>query len=104
MMAETGLKHGILYGAVDGEELKPLGQLEETTLTESTDGSDIELKKRYFSKEFTCTGTIKCNWWALMIFFMTGNKLFVKFPKKVKRSRKWRGMIKYWNGRRMQHG
>lgn len=71
----------------DGE-YKPLGHISEVVLTAEPD-TESEECKRYFSAspiEFTFKSTV--NMKALYIFFITGNDLYIKFPKKLRRRRR----------------
>ena len=67
-------------------EYKPLGEIEECELTVSADESD---HKSYclLEKSMELTATISSNIRALWIFVTTGNDLYLKFPKKLRRRR-----------------
>lgn len=88
---------GIWIRRLDGnEELKPLGYVENIELS-----SVNEDKTKYFNhnSEMTFSVDPRCDLRALALYLITGNPLYYRCPKKIKRSRKWRSIIRDMNRR-----
>lgn len=74
----------------DNEKYKPLGHLSEVELTVDEDAKCSEKYAHYFSSapiEFTVKTT--SDFRAFVIFATTGNDLYLRFPKKLRRKRRW---------------
>ena len=73
-------------------EMIPLSSISEVELTAETDKDDKELADRYFSTapisgSFTVSTSSMRRFDAFMYLIWTGNDLYLRFPKKMKRSR-----------------
>ena len=81
---------GRVFISADGEHLEPLGELKDTELSSSPD-TESEFRA-FFNKDCTLTleGRLDIR---TILFLRTGKKLFLKCPKKIRRSRKWRDYV-----------
>lgn len=77
-----------LYVMQDGE-YKPLGHISEVELTsEPVNPTPDQEYHAYFSPEpIELEGKILCNPKAFYIFITTGNDLYLRFPKKLRRKK-----------------
>jgi hypothetical protein len=89
-MIERVARNGRVFISADGEHFEPLGELKEVELSLNPCNPSPEKEYRsYLSKECTLTleGEIE---YGSRLFLRTGKKLFLRCPKKIRRSRKWR--------------
>lgn len=79
-----------LYVMQDGE-YKSLGHISEVELTASPVNPTPEQEYcAYFSSEpIEFTAKMTSNLRAFAIFIMTGNDLYLRFPKKLRRKKSW---------------
>ena len=86
-MTERVARTGRVFISADGEHFEPLGELKDVELPCSPD-TEKEYSS-FFSKDctFTLEGKIE---YGFRLFLLTGKRLFLKCPKKIRRSRKWR--------------
>ena len=79
-----------LYVRQDGE-YKPLGHISEVELTsEPVNPTPDQEYLAYFSPEpIEFTAKITSNLRAFAIFITTGNDLYLRFPKKLRRKKSW---------------
>ena len=89
-----GLVSGTVYihDILGTREMMPLGSISEAELTTETDKDDKELADRYLSAapisgSLTFTPSSMRKFDAFAYFAWTGNDLYLRFPKKMKRSR-----------------
>lgn len=77
-----------LFVEIDGE-YQPIGHISEVELTATPVNPTPEQEYyAYFSSEpIEFTAKIKSNLRAFYIFFKTGNDLYLRFPKKLRRRR-----------------
>ena len=72
----------------DNGEYKPLGYISEVELTAEEDAKCSERFAHYFSSApIELTGKTTSNLRAFIIFATTGNDLYLRFPKKLRRKK-----------------
>ena len=69
-------------------EYKPLGHMSNVELSADNDRYSREYLAYFSSETIEFTGEIKGNLKAFTIFIMTGNDLYLRFPKKLRRRRR----------------
>lgn len=89
-MYERIARNGQVFISADGEHFEPFGELKEVELVANP--SFEKEYKVFWNKEYTMTLQGKIHY-ASYLFFRTGKKLFLKCPKKIRRSRKWRYLV-----------
>lgn len=93
-MIERTNRNGVVFVSADGQHFEPLGEVKDIEL--SVTPSTFE-KEYYCIWDRECTVTVgsdmKINR-GFILYLKTGKKLFLKCPKKLKRSRKWRELIR----------
>lgn len=85
-------RNGIIYMSIDGETFSPLGEVKGVELT-----CDPKYEEEYVSCFYNTSGTLTIEGRLSLgsrLFLRTGKELFMRFPKKIKRSRKWLKFIK----------
>ena len=88
----TGLGKGVLFSTINGKEIGRLDEMSNINLTCEEHDSDLTVK--YFdNKELVFESSVELPK-NLDIFFLTGKELFVKCPKKIRRSRKFLKVVK----------
>jgi len=81
-----------LFSTINGKEIRRLDGISNISLTCEEHDSDLTVK--YFdNKELVFESSIELPK-NLDIFFLTGKELFVKCPKKLRRSRKFLTVVK----------
>ena len=66
---------------------KPLGYISDAEISVDDDRYSKEYLAYFSSEPIEFTGKIKGNLKAFTIFIMTGNDLYLRFPKKLRRRR-----------------
>ena len=95
-MIERVNRNGVVFIASDGVKFEPRGELKEVDF--SLHSNDEQFEKEYmcvWGKE--CTVTVQGNFRinnGFLLYIKTGKELFLRCPKKIKRSRKWRALAK----------
>lgn len=88
----AGLGKGVLFSTANGKEIGRLDEISNINLTCEEHDSDLTVK--YFdNKELVFESSVEFPK-NLDIFFLTGKELFVKCPKKIRRSRKFLTVVK----------
>jgi hypothetical protein len=88
----NGLGEGVLFSIINGKEIGRLDGISNISLTCEEHDSDLTVK--YFdNKELVFESSVELPK-NLEIFFLTGKELFVKCPKKIRRSRKFLTVVK----------
>lgn len=83
------IENAQFYIEQDGE-YKPIGHVSESDfqIGYEDDSEEHELWECYLSpKSLELTVQLKCNPRALYIFLKTGNDLYIRFPKKLRRKK-----------------
>lgn len=86
-MAEMGMSNFKMYYQDSDGEYKPIGHIDETELTMSCDSDSENLCHRFMDKEMTITAKLR-NPEGIFIALTTGNDLYLRFPKKLRRRRR----------------
>ena len=73
---------------LDNGEYKPLGHIDDLELTLSATDEQQEDYHKYFLNESIEIEMKICNVESLMIYLRTGNDLYLRFPKKLRRRKR----------------